>query len=157
MTDTELAAFIRRVPAAKSLAEQGCDAGIPALLRAEPDWPHVAKRYDLTRKKLLDLLGPLRGAAVLTAMLAVAADANHVLQPVLSQLLPLLDGEGLNLGHRDAPALLTALAAQQLLTAEEAEELRALAEELEPVTTADVSRALSPYRVNHQVGPMPAD
>lgn len=86
--------------------------------------------------------GPVAADAVLVKLEQYAAGA-HPLSSVLSRALRLLrDPEGLDFGTAATRQMLDALATAGGITAAEAAALKALAEQPETLTAADISRAV---------------
>lgn len=140
MTDDELHDLINGDAPAKALAEAGDDAG--AAERASAIAEPVTSEYRLTSGGVLDFAGPIRGTEIMAALRSL---------PGMTEIVRLMDKDGVNIGHRDAAGMFTSLVAGDVLTAEEADGVAALAQGRPVITAADVSRVWDRYRPGGKV------
>lgn len=125
MDYTALKTLIDATPAAKAAADAGDHAGAAAILNAPTE--SIAKSYRITTRGVMDVLGAVRGTAVLDA-LESAGQANAVYRRVYAMMQQLAEG-GVDLAHADAPALLAGLVQGNICTQAESETLLALSRE----------------------------
>lgn len=100
-----------------ALAEAGDCIGVAAALN-DPTIAVVAQ-YQLTTLKVLDVLGPIRGAAVMAALRAI---------PAFGEIVKLMDqiAAGVNLKHADSDAMFAVLVGSSVLTQAESDAILAL-------------------------------
>lgn len=79
--------------------------------------------YRLTSTGVMNLLGPTRGAEVLTGLKAASPEVHQLMQP---------SEGGLNVGHADAPAFLAGLVSASIATQAEVDAIQALATVTQP-------------------------
>jgi hypothetical protein len=98
-------------------AEAGDCIGVADALNARTI--DVQAPYQLTTLKVLDVLGPIRGTAVMKAIRGLDS---------FSEIVPLMDqvAAGVNLNHADADAMFAQLVTASILTQPEADQILAL-------------------------------
>lgn len=144
MTPDEIRSRILASEQLKALAREGRDGDIardPAMAEA------TTVEYRLTSLGVLDLFGPVRGAAIMAGM-RIAAQSNAV----LAEIVPHMDLGGVNVGHADAPTVFGLLVQAGICTQAEADAVLALAVRSIQPSVDEVSRALRQYRPLGKVG-----
>lgn len=126
----------------KSWAFAGRDGDIARDVRLATNETHP---YYLTSSKIMDLLGPLRGIEILSAL---RAHANAGLREVALRF----DNEGINMAHATAADVLTSMVTAGIIT--NGEKNGALGLAVKPVQPPVdlVSSALKQYRPTGQCG-----
>lgn len=144
MTPEQIRSVVLGSSELKLLAREGCDGEL--ALRPELS-EVVTKEYRLTSLRVLDLFGPIRGAAIM-AGIRQAAQQN----PVLAEIVPHMDSYGVNVGHVDAPTVFELLVGAGICSREEADIVLDLAKHTVFPTVTEVSRALRVFRPDGKVG-----
>lgn len=150
MTPEDIRTAVLANQALKSMAESGNDSGIAAAISAT-----VTRDFRLTSGYVLDLFGPLRGAAIMTGLRAASAVQSE-LGAALREILRLMDRDssdaGVNLGHPSMGTILAALVGASLVTQQEADTVAQLATKTVHPSVSEVSDALAVWRPNGIVG-----
>lgn len=117
MDYAKLKAMIDADSGLTAFAQAGNDAGVADSLNAETI--PIQVQYQLTTQKVLDVLGPTRGTAVMTALRG---------QSGFGEIVKLMDQPtaGVNLNHPDADAMFAALVSLSILTQAESTQILAL-------------------------------
>lgn len=116
MNDVELRSLIEANPAIQAKVEAGNHKGAADDLNART--APVIRQYQLTTTDVMDLLGPVRGTEVMTALRAIAS---------MTELVRLMDDRaGANIAHRDADAVFASLVSGSVITSDERDQILAL-------------------------------
>lgn len=129
MTPQELKIEIETGPLAAELAGKS-DNEIADVLNDTSRFTLVKERF-ITARTLLAELGPTVGASVLDKLEAVSAVSSPV-----KWAMKFLATDGIDMGHAGTRAQMDALAQAGALTAEEAEAVKAIAEQ--PASRAEI-------------------
>lgn len=89
----------------------------------------AVRPYTITRRGVSAVFGVQRAAEVRKKMEEIAANPVDPMQAVMREILFLLDHDGIDLAHRDAPVMLSVLVQRGIITAEESRTLLDLTKE----------------------------
>jgi hypothetical protein len=151
MTEDELHDLIASNPDAKAKADAGDDSG--AAQRAAQLAPPLLQQHWVTERGVFAAFtDPVEGEIVLQTLEAVA-NSESPMAPMLKRAIKWLEPSngGVDLGHLGVRAMLDALVAASVLTAEQVSTLKALAELPQVITAEAVSHAWSRYRPDGKV------
>lgn len=147
MTTQQLHDLILADPEAKALADIGDDTR--CAVRCSTIAPKMKKETRLSYIGIMNLLGPVIGARLITSVDAGAASGHPVLGPVLTEARIVMRGEGVNITHPATIAQLDALVGLGVsngLMADDAAAIKALAEFPQTITADQVSEAWASER-----------
>ena len=136
----DIRAAIKADDELRQLAHDGNDAELAKRIEISE-----VREHRLTTGAVLDLLGPLRGGEVMAGLRKASGNQGQ-LAAALSEVIRMMDKDGVNLTHRDSKTVLLMLVQGELITADEAKQIGSLAiQKLHP-SVDEVSRALKPWR-----------
>lgn len=133
--NTEIKALINADAAVLALVQAGRDAEAAAALNASDNTDSKVDAYRLTAREIMDILGPVRGTEV---MASLRANGDY------AEVVRLMDGDGVNLSHKDASAMLDGIVTATAITRAEAYTAKALPRVLsKPEADAAIGRKLT--------------